>query len=67
MGAADRACFGEGLRFGSGWPTEVDVDVQVEVLGEEVLEFTLDDPEPVVACGEGLGSAPTHAVVTMSA
>ena len=43
------------------------MDVQVEVLGKEVLEFTLDDPEPVVACGEGLGSAPTHAVVTMPA
>ena len=35
---------------------EVDADVEVQVLGEEVLEFAaFDDPQPVVAGGEGFG------------
>jgi hypothetical protein len=45
---------GVGLRFAPGWPSEVDADVEIEVLGEEVLEFAaFDDPQPVVAGGEG--------------
>jgi hypothetical protein len=39
----------------SGSAGEVDKDVEVEVLVEQVLEFAaFDDPEPVVADGEGL-------------
>ena len=49
--AAVRVSFGVWLRFASRWPTEVNADVQVEVLGEEVVEFAaFDDPQPVV-CG----------------
>jgi hypothetical protein len=55
MGAADRA-LAQGYGFRRGGRAGVDADVQVEVLGEEVLEFAaFDDLQPVIACGEGLG------------
>ena len=48
-------CGGAALAGPPGSPGEVDADVEVEVLVEEVLEFAaFDDPEPVVAGGEGL-------------
>jgi hypothetical protein len=39
-----------------GWSPEFDADVQVEVLGEEILEFAaIDDPQSVATGCKGLG------------
>lgn len=53
--AADSASFGVWL-WVAPWSAEVYAGIQVELLSEEVLEFAaFDDPQPVVAGGEGLG------------
>jgi hypothetical protein len=44
---------------------EVDADVEVQVLGQQVLEFAaFDDAQPVVAGREGFGFPLTQAVAT---
>jgi hypothetical protein len=58
MSEADPGGEGRGDWLGcpAGPAAEVDADVEVKVFGEEVLEFAaFDDPQPVVAGGEGLG------------